>query len=50
MANNFKSVYVSGSDKVTTFNGPRIIALHAYSPTAGTFDITDLKLFAILIP
>jgi hypothetical protein len=41
MANNFKSVYVSGSDKVTTFNGPGIIALHAYSPTAGTFDITD---------
>ena len=41
MANNFKSVYVSGSDKVTTFDGPRIIALHAYSPTAGTFDITD---------
>ena len=43
MANNFKSVYVSGSDKVTTFNGPRIIALHAYSTIAGTFDIEDSK-------
>ena len=41
MANNFKAVCVSGSDKVTSLLGPRIVALHAYSPTAGTFDVQD---------